>query len=77
MEEKEKLWSPVVDFTNTLGNFVTKLDDQTNMWVNMLQKHPDPPSGGRAEEGKLCKIRERRFFHTYMIVHDSSRIPTG
>ena len=54
MEEKEKLWSPVVDFTNTLGNFVTKLDDQTNMWVNMLQMHPAHPSGdSRSEEGKL------------------------
>ena len=33
--EKQQVWAPVVDFTNTLGNHVTKLDQQATMHVNM------------------------------------------
>ena len=51
----KRMWVPVVDFTNTRGNHITKADAEATMAVNMQGK---PVFGGdtQPEEGKFTKF---------------------
>ena len=48
----EKVWVPIVDFTNTKGNHYTLADHEATMMVNM-QSVPILGDDSHAEEGKI------------------------